>query len=363
MLKLSIKEDSVQKYVLCVAEFIETAETEVIPAKWINKEGTKCFWPYYKGTDRIKKAILSIEIPDPEKWVEYDTRILHKYNTYQEARSHLSKAVYTSHLDSEEDNECRPKRKRISKTWSSSEESLILKKRKQNKNKSKIRSPSTIRLFDNCTLDKENFVNSLTELPRERTFKENDSLSSSIVATTSTNDDNNEYRNKRRRISEIYFSSEDSFVSKNSKQNKNRNKIKSPKITSDKSTLNRKNSTLNSNFQEVSCGRNFMENENFSLFIMPTTSMNNNKNADEPLQLLILKKLRKLDYMQNNIIIPDIQEVLSYVKPQRLEVQETNVPITLPIDNDTQLNEFEQYISTTENYNAMILCVKQFFRR
>jgi hypothetical protein len=58
--------------------------------------------------------------------------------------------------------------------------------------------------------------------------------------------------------------------------------------------------------------------------------------------------------MQNNVIIPDIQEVLRYVKPQRLEVQETNVPITLPIDNDTQLNEFEQYISTTENYKTMV---------
>ncbi|XP_039307666.1 rRNA methyltransferase 2, mitochondrial isoform X2 [Solenopsis invicta] len=337
----------------CVAEFIKTAETEVVPTKWVNKQSTKCFWPYYKGTDRIKKAILSSEIPDPEKWDEYDTRILHKYNTYQEARSHLSKAVYTSHLDSEEDNECRRKRKRISKTWSSSEESVILKKQKQNKNKSKIRSPPTIR-FDKCTLDKENFVNSLAELPRE-------SSSSSIIATTSMNDDNNDngnngYRDKRR-MSEIYSSSEDSFVSKNSKQNKNRSEIKSPKITSfDKSTSNREDSTLNSNFQEESCGRNFMENENFSSFIMPTTSsMNNNKNAGEPLLLLILKKLRKLDYVQNNVIIPDIQEVLNYIKPQRLEVQETNVPITLPIDNDIQLNEFEQYISTTENYRIMIL--------
>lgn len=70
--------------------------------------------------------------------------------------------------------------------------------------------------------------------------------------------------------------------------------------------------------------------------------------------MLILKKLRKLDYIQNNVIIPDIQEVLSYVKPERFEVQETNVPITLPIDNDTQLNEFEQYISITENYKTMV---------
>ncbi|XP_025271038.1 uncharacterized protein LOC112639922 [Camponotus floridanus] len=87
---------------------------------------------------------------------------------------------------------------------------------------------------------------------------------------------------------------------------------------------------------------------------MPTTSTNSNRNADESLHLLILKKLRKLDYIQNNVIIPDIQEVLSYVKPERFEVQETNVPITLPIDNDTQLNEFEQYISITENYKTMI---------
>lgn len=66
----------------CVAEFIKTAETEVVPTKWVNKQSTKCFWPYYKGTDRIKKAILSSEIPDPEKWDEYDTRILHKYSEY-----------------------------------------------------------------------------------------------------------------------------------------------------------------------------------------------------------------------------------------------------------------------------------------
>lgn len=85
-------------------------------------------------------------------------------------------------------------------------------------------------------------------------------------------------------------------------------------------------------------------NKTFILFLI----------TGEPLLLLILKKLRKLDYVQNNVIIPDIQEVLNYIKPQRLEVQETNVPITLPIDNDTQLNEFEQYISTTENYRIMV---------
>lgn len=205
-------------------------------------------------------------------------------DTYQEARSHLAKAVYTSHLDSEEDNECRSKRKRISKIYSSSEESLILKKKKQYKNKSKIRSPPTINLFDKCTLDKENFVNSLAELPRERTSKVNDNLSSSIVATTSSttdhnNNDNNEYKDKRR-MSEIYSSSEDSFVLKNSKQDKSRSKIRSRTITSfDKSTSNRKNSTLNSNFQEVSRERNCTENENFSSFIMPTTSTNSNRNA------------------------------------------------------------------------------------
>ncbi|XP_011687500.1 PREDICTED: uncharacterized protein LOC105449817 [Wasmannia auropunctata] len=65
--------------------------------------------------------------------------------------------------------------------------------------------------------------------------------------------------------------------------------------------------------------------------------------------------LRKLDYIQNNIIVPVIQEILTLLRPQRLEVfQETVVP-TLPIDNDAQLNEFEEYLSTTENYNNMKL--------
>lgn len=66
----------------CVTEFIETAEIEVVPIKWINEDETKCFWPYYKSTDRVKKAVLSIEIPDPNKCNEYATRILHKYGKY-----------------------------------------------------------------------------------------------------------------------------------------------------------------------------------------------------------------------------------------------------------------------------------------
>lgn len=122
--------------------------------------------------------------------------------------------------------------------------------------------------------------------------------------------------------------------------------------------LDREDITLNSSLVEVSRARNFTEeNENTNSCVMSTTPINNNKNT-ESLELLILKKLRKLNYIQNNIIVPVIQEILTLLKPQRLEVfQETDVP-TLLIDNDAQLNEFEEYLSTTENYNNMSYEIK-----
>ncbi|XP_071581906.1 uncharacterized protein [Temnothorax nylanderi] len=304
----------------CVAEFIETAETEVIPIKWMNEKETKCFWPYYKSTDRVKKAVLSIEIPNPNTWTEYAARVLHKYNTYQEARFHLSKAEYTSHLDSEEnnDNEYRKKRKRIqNKTYSSSsEESLALNKPKQNKNKSRLRSPPKIRSPDKCILARENSVSRREQLlSRIRNDRENENA----VATTSIN-------------GTVGHRKENSVL----------------RVRNDKDYENFNNSvvpttSINGTKNSVSRVRNDTENEDFTI------------SNSEPLELLILKKLRKLDYIQNNIIIPDLSEILSFLRPKGLEVfQDTNVP-TLPIDNETQLDEFEQYLSITENYQNMIL--------
>ncbi|XP_011698559.1 PREDICTED: uncharacterized protein LOC105456307 [Wasmannia auropunctata] len=179
----------------CVAEFTETAETEVIPIRWINKEETRCFWPDHYKSDRVKKAILCIESPNPEKWSKYSLRILHKYNSYQEACSHLSKAVYTSHLDSEEDleNECRSKRKTRSKIYASNEESeeenLVSKKVRHDKNKSKIGS---LGLFEKCSSGRENLMllNSVAESSYEKNFAEKENFNSSIIPTISTNNNN-----------------------------------------------------------------------------------------------------------------------------------------------------------------------------
>ncbi|XP_071554276.1 uncharacterized protein [Temnothorax nylanderi] len=310
----------------CVAEFIETAETEVIPIKWMNERETKCFWPYYKSTDRVKKAVLSIEIPNPNTWTEYAVRVLHKYNTYQEARSHLSKAEYTSHLDSEEnnDNEHRNKRKRIhNRIHSLSDESLASNKPKQNKNKSRLRSPpKIIRSPDKCTLARENSVSQREQLSRVRNIRENEN----VVPTTSIN--GTVGHRKENSVSRV----------RNDKDYENFTNSVVP------------TTSINGTKNSVSRVRSDTENEDFTISNIPTPSRNS-----ESLELLILEKLRKLDYIQNNIIIPDLTEILSLLRPQRLEVfQETNVP-TLPIDNETQLDEFEQYLSITENYKNMIL--------
>ncbi|XP_062576465.1 uncharacterized protein LOC134238352 isoform X2 [Saccostrea cucullata] len=113
-------------YKYAVVEFPEEEEVEVVPIVWLTSKDTKCRWPPYRSSDKTKLAIKGAIEPTSD-FLTLPVRVLKKYSDYLEARKHLTKATYTSDLqtDAEEDNASVAKKrsKRPNPRFLSSDES------------------------------------------------------------------------------------------------------------------------------------------------------------------------------------------------------------------------------------------------
>lgn len=53
----------------------EGEEVGVVPCKWLADNATKCFWPQYKDSSKLTKAIRTKSDPQ-DTWTKYSVRVL-----------------------------------------------------------------------------------------------------------------------------------------------------------------------------------------------------------------------------------------------------------------------------------------------
>ncbi|XP_061896371.1 uncharacterized protein LOC133645553 [Entelurus aequoreus] len=103
-------------------QFIMNGDIAVVPSGWYN-DGM-VFWPSYKNTDRIKRAVLNEEQHEPN-WPRYDVRVVRTCDNYKDAlkiMQQYGKGCDTSDLQSEAKNEELPEkrsRKPVHRLWDS----------------------------------------------------------------------------------------------------------------------------------------------------------------------------------------------------------------------------------------------------
>jgi hypothetical protein len=63
-----------------IVDFVKTREVAIIPTNWISDgDMTKCWWPPFKLSDRIMKAVTRREIVDRNLWQSHDIVIRKHY--------------------------------------------------------------------------------------------------------------------------------------------------------------------------------------------------------------------------------------------------------------------------------------------
>ncbi|KAL7383777.1 hypothetical protein ABVT39_017213 [Epinephelus coioides] len=101
-----------------IVEFYETQEVEVVPAAWVADD--VCQWPTYYKPDELAKAIKNEEQPG-DSWEEYRVRILYKAASYKAARLKLPEAETHTDLQTAEEDDDMPRRKRKRKLLTNQE--------------------------------------------------------------------------------------------------------------------------------------------------------------------------------------------------------------------------------------------------
>ncbi|XP_041860453.1 uncharacterized protein LOC121651978 [Melanotaenia boesemani] len=92
-----------------IVEFYETQEVEVVPAAWVADD--VCQWPSYYKPEELVKAVKNAEQPG-SSWEEFRVRILYKAAKYTTARLKLPWAETHTDLQTAEENDDMPQRKR-----------------------------------------------------------------------------------------------------------------------------------------------------------------------------------------------------------------------------------------------------------
>ncbi|KAL7391540.1 hypothetical protein ABVT39_010736 [Epinephelus coioides] len=111
-------ETSVSMAMFYIVEFYETQEVEVVPAAWVADD--VCQWPTYYKPDELAKAIKNEEQPG-DSWEEYRVRILYKAASYKAARLKLPEAETHTDLQTAEEDDDMPRRKRKRKLLTNQE--------------------------------------------------------------------------------------------------------------------------------------------------------------------------------------------------------------------------------------------------
>lgn len=60
-----------------VVAFEEENEVSVVPSAWMTDEERKCYWPPYRNTAKLTKAIKERDSPK-DNWCKYTARVLSK---------------------------------------------------------------------------------------------------------------------------------------------------------------------------------------------------------------------------------------------------------------------------------------------
>ncbi|XP_065668457.1 uncharacterized protein LOC136088526 [Hydra vulgaris] len=90
------------------------------------KNDGKCFWPPFKSSTAIRKAITTLQPPTFD-WKIYPARILYTTDFYEEAQSRLEKAADTSNIETDTEEKKGTKRKRkTAMTFCESDEDIVV---------------------------------------------------------------------------------------------------------------------------------------------------------------------------------------------------------------------------------------------
>lgn len=118
----------------------------IIPSNWILADEEQCYYPLaIKSNEAREKLIRNATDPD-KNWALCPIKVVHKFETYSQARLKLKKAEDTSNLDSEEDSNPRTQRKRklCKPFWYSDDDNEtedVIKPQKINKTKTILAYP------------------------------------------------------------------------------------------------------------------------------------------------------------------------------------------------------------------------------
>ncbi|XP_061922947.1 uncharacterized protein LOC133662805 isoform X1 [Entelurus aequoreus] len=102
--------------------FIMNRDIAVVPSGWYDDR--MVFWPSYKNTDRIERAVLNEEQHEPN-WPRFDVSVVRTCDNYKDAlkiMQQYGKGCNTSDLQSEAENEELPEkrnRKPVHRLWDS----------------------------------------------------------------------------------------------------------------------------------------------------------------------------------------------------------------------------------------------------
>ncbi|XP_047126262.2 uncharacterized protein LOC124807831 [Hydra vulgaris] len=90
------------KYI--IVEFIGD-EVEPVPLTWLSGDKKYCYWPPYHSTSKIKKAIITSQIPNTDNWSMHEViRLFGTADTYGKAIEIATRAELTSSTEVEEVN-------------------------------------------------------------------------------------------------------------------------------------------------------------------------------------------------------------------------------------------------------------------
>ncbi|XP_065670363.1 uncharacterized protein LOC136088979 isoform X4 [Hydra vulgaris] len=97
----------------------------MIAKSWMKNDG-KCFWPPFKSSAAIHKAVTTLQ-PLTFDWKIYPARILYTTDFYEEAQSRLEKAADTSNIETDTEEKKGTKRKRKTAiTFCVSDEDIVI---------------------------------------------------------------------------------------------------------------------------------------------------------------------------------------------------------------------------------------------
>ncbi|XP_060771636.1 max-binding protein MNT-like [Neoarius graeffei] len=92
----------------------------VVPVSWLIED--KCYWPPFKTLDKVKKAALQNETPDPNCWTLHPVEVLKVKDTYEKAHGHYLKAKRGEKLETDEETMKRKRKPNMKFIQSSDEE-------------------------------------------------------------------------------------------------------------------------------------------------------------------------------------------------------------------------------------------------